>query len=444
MLPRVDQEHRQLGLSAAIAIVVGQSIALGIFLTPAGMARSLGSPLLLGLVWCAMAFMAFCGALCYSELAVRFPESGGEYVYLRRSFGEAAAFLYGWTATMVMYPGVAAALAVGAVAYISVLLPMGKVEASFAPAVLLLLFAGMNLLGSQIGGRWMTALNLLKLAVLLALVVRAVFSGQAHLGNLFPLAVRRPGSDALFPAIAGAAISAFFSFGGWWEAGKIAGEVRNPQRNLPIAFLGGVGLVTAIYMLISFAFLLVMPSSGSLPNVAFVAQFGEALFGAAGAKILSACVLMCVCGGLAALTMAAPWVCYAMARSGTFFPSFARVNQKRGAPVNAILLQTALALFALLLGAFDRILAYIIFSVVLFQGLTALSLFRLRPAVLRWWYPAAPILFILCCAVVALLILLHDPVPAFLGIGIVLCGEPLRRIMPRPNASTKLLATERS
>ncbi len=439
----MEKERRQLGLAAAIAIVVGESIALGIFLTPAGMARSLGSPLLLGAVWCGMALMAFCGALCFAELAVRFPESGGEYVYLRRSFGDATAFLYGWMSTLVMYPGVAAALAVGAGAYVVALFPMGKAAAVCVPAALVLLFGGVNLLGSNVSGRWMTALNLLKLSVLFLLVTRALTSSHAHVANLFPLAERRPGAEALFPAIAGAAISAFFSFGGWWEAGKIAGEIRRPERNLPIAFLAGVGLVTAIYLLISFAFLVVMPMGGSTPSVAFVAQFGEALFGSAGAKILSACVLICVAGGLAALTMASPRVCYAMARAGAFLPSFGRMNE-RGVPVNAVLLETALALVALLLGAFDRILAYIIFSVVIFQGLTVWSLFRVTPRVRRWWYPAAPIAFLVFCAVIALLILAHDPLPAFLGVGIVLCGEPVRRVISKRNSSAEMLMTERS
>src|SRR6187200_2572935 len=107
-------ERRQLGLAAAVAAVTGQSIALGIFLTPATMAKSLGSPLLLGAVWCAMAGMTACGALCYAELAVRFPEAGGEYVYIRQGYGGRLAFLYGWMCMTVMDPGLAAALAVGA------------------------------------------------------------------------------------------------------------------------------------------------------------------------------------------------------------------------------------------------------------------------------------------------------------------------------------------
>jgi APA family basic amino acid/polyamine antiporter len=113
-------------------------------------------------------------------------------------------------------------------------------------------------------------------------------------------------------------------------------------------------------------------------------------------------------------------------------------------PVNAVLLETRLSLVALLLGAFDRILAYIIFSVVIFQGLTVWSLFRMSPPVRRWWYPAAPIVFLVFCAAIALLILAHDPLPAFLGIGIVLCGEPVRRVISKRSGSRDIFATERS
>src|ERR1700735_5010702 len=117
------QEQRQLGLAAAIAVVTGESIALGIFLTPAAMAKSLGSPLLLASVWLGIALMAICGALCYSELAIRFPESGGEYVYLRAGYGGQIGFLYGWMSSIVMYPGVSAALAVGSAPYLAQVLP---------------------------------------------------------------------------------------------------------------------------------------------------------------------------------------------------------------------------------------------------------------------------------------------------------------------------------
>src|SRR5580698_7806034 len=439
MHQQTKQERRQLGLAAAIAVVTGEAIALGIFLTPAAMAKSLGSPLLLGLVWLGVALMAMCGALSYSELAIRFPESGGEYVYLRAGYGERVAFLYGWTSSIVMYPGVAAALAVGSAPYVAQLLPSGTPGLAFVPALLLCIFGAINFIGTRFSAAVMSFVNGFKLLILFALVAWAMASGHAHVANLMPFTVRRSGSDALFPAIAGGVMSAFFSFGGWWEASKIAGEIRNPKRTLPNAFVGGVALVTVIYLLISASFLAVLPIDQVTSNTAFVAQFGGVLFGAAGARVLSACVLVCVCGGIAAITMAAPRVCYAMARSGSFFPVFGQLHARFGTPANAILLQTGLGLAVLFFGAFDRVLSYIIFPVILFLALAASTLFRLGEPVRRWWFPAAPVGFIVLSALVALLILMHNPLPALIGVAIVLCGVPFRRfLLPRQAAMSTI------
>ena len=163
-------------------------------------------------------------------------------------------------------------------------------------------------------------------------------------------------------------------------------------------------------------------------NGAFVSQFGSALFGDAGGRVLSVCVLISVLSGLMALTMSAPRVYYAMARDGAFFPVFARLHPRFGTPAYAILLQTVMALLLLGLGAFERILAYFIFSAVVFLGLSVGALFRLERRVERWWYPAAPVLFLAGCVAVGLLILAQDPLPALLGIAMVLAGEVLRRV----------------
>ena len=422
---------RQLGFAVAVAIVVGESIGLGVLLTPAAMTKSLGSPLLLLLVWAGMGAMALCGALCYAELSIRFPESGGDYVYLRKGFGDRIAFLYGWMSTIVMYPGVAAALAVGTGAYIEHIVAMPPGLRLLAPALLILAFGAINIVGTRVSGALLSFLTVLKLAILFGLIVLGLFSGHAHLHNLLPFAARRPGSEALLPAIAGAAMAAFFSFGGWWEAGKIAGEVKNPSRTLPLAFLCGVSLVTAVYLLITCVFLALLPIGSTDSSPAFVAQFGQLLFGDSGARILSICVVLCVSGGMAALMMAAPRVCFSMAQSGSFPAIFGKTNERWKTPANAILLQTGLALAVLLLGAFDRMLAYIIFSAVIFLALTVCVLFRLSPPVHAWWYPAAPILFIVFSAVIALLILAHDPVPALIGVVLVLVGLPLQRFLAR-------------
>ena len=446
-LPQVETQ-RQMGVWAATAVVTGEAISLGIFLTPAAMARSLGSPALLAAVWCGMALVTLAGALCFTELAIRNPYDGGEYVYLRRGFGRRVSFLYGWMAAMVMYPGVAAALTVGAVPYVQALVPIPARFASILPALILITLGALNYFGTRLSSGVMTAFNWLKVPVLAALIGWALFSGHARMENILPLALRRPGSDPLFDGIAGATISAFFCFGGWWEAGKIAGEVRNPTRNLPIAFSGGVLIVTAIYLLLSLAFVAVVPLQQIQSNAAFVALFGQALFGAAGGRVLATCVVLCVLGGLMVISMAVPRVTYALARaesgSATQGPlaTFAQLHPRFGTPANAVILQTGMALLVLTLGAFDRILAFIIFSAVAFLALTAASLFRTITPVQRWWYPLAPIVFIVGSGVLAIMLLLHNPGASLLGAGIVACGLPVRWLLTRHTQSTESVAVD--
>src|ERR1700733_10212074 len=145
----LPQTRRQMGVWAATAVVTGEAISLGIFLTPAGMARSLGSPALSAAGWCGMAIMTLAGALCFTELAVRNPHDGGEYLYMRRGFGRNVAFLYGWMAAVGMYPGVSAALCVGLVPYIQNLFPIAPAFARFLPAILILGFGAMNYFGTR-------------------------------------------------------------------------------------------------------------------------------------------------------------------------------------------------------------------------------------------------------------------------------------------------------
>lgn len=419
-----------MGVWAATAVVTGEAISLGIFLTPAAMARSLGSPALLAAVWCGMALMTLAGALCFTELAVRNPQDGGEYLYLRRGFGPQIAFLYAWMAALVMYPGVAASLCVGTVPYLQALFPVPLWLVPALPALMIAALGAINYVGMRLSSGLMTVLNWLKIPVLLGLVGWAFVSGHATAANLAPLAARRAGSDPLGAAIAGAAVSAFFCFGGWWEAGKIAGEVRNPRRTLPIAFTGGVLLVTALYLLVSLGFVAVVPMEQIRSNTAFVAQFGASLFGPEGGRVLSACVVLSVAGGLLVLFMAVPRVTCALGNAEPSGPLriFARLHPRFGTPANAVLLQTGMALVILMLGAFDRILAFIIFSSVVFLALTAATLFR-GPAAKAWWYPVAPLLFIGGCGVLALMLLASRTVPSLIGAALVLLGLPVRRFM---------------
>ncbi len=420
------QLKRELGLGAAIAVVCGESIALGIFLTPAEMIKSLESPLLLLGVWCAMALMACAGAICYAQLAMAMPEAGGIYAYLRRFFGDKISFLYGWMSIAVMDSGVAAALAVGASAYIAALVPATANWPRLMAAALLVIVAAFHYRGTKVGGWFMAFVNWLKLIVIALLIGWAFVGTRGTMTNLVNSGSRPATSGALMLGIAAAFVNAFFSYGGWWEVTKLAGEIRDPQRNLPRALILGVLAVTVVYVGLSAAYLYVVPLAEVTSNTAFVAQFGQVLFGRVGSLVLSLCVLISVVGGLTALTMAAPRVYFAMAEKGEFFSPFGRLHPRYNSPANAILLQLGCALALLSFGAFEKIISYIIFSAVIFLAVAAAAVFRLPEARASRWFPAAPIVFIFCCIAVALMILLRNPVAALVGLVVVALGYPLR------------------
>jgi APA family basic amino acid/polyamine antiporter len=240
-----DKLKRQLGLRTATALVVGEVIAVGIFLAPAGMAKSLGSPALVFAVWMAMGLMALCGALCYGELAARFPEAGGGYVYLREAYGEGLAFLYGWMALVVMDPGITAALAAGLgqyAGYVFGLTPFGVKTVAVAS---ILLLAAANVYGLEFGARLMRWLTALKLGLLLFVLAWGFVFRLGDWSNFVPFFAQREASAPLVAALAGGLVAAFFSFGGWWDLSKLAGEVKHPARNLPRALVYGV-LVGAV------------------------------------------------------------------------------------------------------------------------------------------------------------------------------------------------------
>jgi APA family basic amino acid/polyamine antiporter len=424
-------------------VVAGEAIAVGIFLTPAGMAKSLGSPVWLLLVWLVMGTMTLCGALCYGELAARFPQTGGLYVYLREGFGPRLAFLYGWMALLIMDPGVTAALAVGLASYAAYIVPM---PAGALPVVALAsvgLVAAFNIAATRFGAGFLRWITWLKLGVLAMLVLWALVLRAGDVNNFLPLVERRPGTPPLTEALAGGMVAAFFTFGGWWDVSKISGEVRDPQRTLPRALILGVLAVTAVYILVSATFVYLVPLDQVTSDETFVAQAGEKLFGRTGGQVLSGIVVLCVLGSLAGLLLTAPRVYYAMARDGLFFRSVAELHPRLGTPARAIALQAAMASLLVVLGTFQQILAYFIFSAVLFIGLSVATLFVLpkrEPVFLgrsRAVFTLPPTVFLTLLLALLLLILLRSPLPALLGVAVVAAGGFVYPLLRRQTAMAK-------
>ena len=428
---------RQIGLRTATALIIGEVIAVGIFLTPAGMAKSLGSPMWVLIVWLVMGATALCGALCYGELAARFPEAGGAYVYLREAYGAPIAFLYGWMALLVMDPGLTAALAVGLASYVGYIYKLTPLASKVVAIGSVLLVALLNIRGVRFGGSFIRWLTLIKLGILALLLVWGFAFQLGNWSNFRPLVTQRAGSEPLISALAAGLVGAFFSFGGWWDLNKLAGEVKDPERTLPKALVYGVTIITSVYILTSALFIYLVPLEQVTSGETFAGQVGEVLFGRLGGQLFSFIVIVAVLGSLAAVVMSAPRVYFAMSRDGLFISAAAAIHPRFGTPARAIAIQALLASILILFGTFSSIISYFIFVVVLFIALTVGGLFVLRqndsnnsdfrtPG-----YPVTPLAFLLLIALMLLLLGSHNPIQALIGVVVVALGLPVYRLFFR-------------
>jgi APA family basic amino acid/polyamine antiporter len=424
---------RLLGLVPATCLIVGQVVGIGIFLTPAEMARGLGAPGLVHVMWGLAGFMALTGALCYGELASRFPEAGGAYVYLREGWGETAAFLYGWKCLLVMDPGITAALAAGLADYVGYLRPDVPTKAVAIAAILAL--GTLAALGTRLAAGALVAITALKLAVLVALVAWGFVSAAPSAFRGLASLDRYPAAPPLVPALAGGFVAAFFSFGGWWEAARMAGEVRDPRRTLPRAFLAGVAIVTAVYVLTSAVFMALVPPAAAGSASAFAALLGERLFGPAGGRVLALAVILSVTGSLAAVMLGSPRTYVALSRDGLFPQRLARLDPTLGTPALAIAVQATLASALVLLGTFADIVAYFVFVTVAFIAASVATLYRLpAPAGGAFLTPArrvTPGVFVGLCLVLLGLLLVGRTVQAVSGVLVVAAGVPAFALLRR-------------
>ena len=423
---------RELTFPAAVALVVGQVVAVGIFLTPGTIIRGLASPLWIALVWIVMGAIAICGALVYGALAARFPQAGGGYIYLRDVYGQRVAFLYGWKCLLIMDPGVTAALAMGFSAYAGYMTPLSPASGRLLAIAAIMVLAFVHVLGVRPGVRLLTALSTLKVALVLGRVVVALGSGAGDWGHFVPLGQRRLGAPPFWGALAGAFVGVFFTFGGWWEVTKIAGEVREPSRTLPRALWAGLTIVTLLYLAATLAFIYVLPIERVNAGEAFVAQVGQTILGPSGGEAIAGIVVVCVLGSLAAMLMVGPRLYVAMAEDGLLVRGIAAVHPRFGTPSRAILVQAFLATVLVALGTFESIVSYFVFITVVFIALTVASVFVLKRRDPQWHvpgYPWTPAVFLLMAAAVLVLIATNSPLEALLGSAVVLAGVPVYRVV---------------
>lgn len=424
---------RRIGLFDATMVVMGGIVGAGIFLNPAIVARETGSyPSMLG-AWLIGGVCALIGAFVYAELGARRPLAGGQYVYLREALHPSVGFLYGWALLVVIQTGGMADCAIAFARYFEQLFPVSLAETTLA-AIVMAALTVVNCLGVAAGNRLQSVLMVLKIAALAGLIVCG-FAVQPAAGA----AVAGSGAAAglaLGPAPAGeglgaALIPVLFCYGGWQTACFVAGEMKDPRKDLPRALVLGVLGVIALYTLVAIACGRALGLSHLAVSIAPASEVAMRALGSRGATIIAGCIAISTLGFLSQSVLTAPRVYFAMAQDGLFFESVGRLSERTKAPVVAIVLQGILAVAIAYSGEYEAILRMVVSMDFVFMGLTAATLFVFRrreepPANARMpGHPVTTLVFIGICAWVVVAVWLRDPFRAVCGLALTIAGLPV-------------------
>ena len=368
---------RKLGLFDASMIVMGGIVGAGIFINPYVVAQQVHTPMLILGAWIAGGVIALLGAFVYAELAARMPYVGGQYAYLRQAYHPAVAFLYGWVLLLVIQTGGMAAVSITFARYILDLTGARSPDwlvAALALGALTLI----NCLGVQPGSRVQSALMLMKIAAIAALVFCGAFLlGRPSQFALHPILGERPSWHGL--SLFGAAmVPVLFAYGGWQTANFIAGEIKDPRRNLPRGLLIGVGGVIALYVGVSWVCVRALGAATLAATYTPASAVMRLALGATGVKLIALGIAISTLGFLSQSILTAPRVYFAMAGDGLFFRAAARIHPRTRVPVVAICLQSVWTIVIVLSGRYEQILNYVVSMDFLFFGLTATCVFVFR------------------------------------------------------------------
>src|SRR6266853_3806784 len=412
---------RDLGLSHAGAVVVGTIIGSGIFLVPREMMQAVGSARGVYLAWVVGGLLSFFGALTYAELGAMKPQAGGEYAYVRDAYGPLAGFLYSWTWFLIAKPASIATVTTGLVRILETfpvfsffshacfshaLFASSSTAHSFTVNYGQLVAVGatvlvswLNYSGVRRAGEFQFLFTLLKIAIILGIVaVGFSYSGGTWANFATEFTGAKGGVAGFFAAL----VAALWAYDGWNDLNMVAGEVRNPQRNVPLALIWGVATVGLLYILVNAAVQYVLPASAVASSERPASDAVALVLGRAGASLVSAAMAISMLATLNGTIMSGARVPFAMARDGYFFKSLAEVHPRFRTPSVAIILQCALAIILLLLGgSFRQFFSLTIFAEWLFYMIAGSTIFVFRhrePQADRpyrvWGYPVVPALFV--------------------------------------------------
>jgi len=443
---------RQLGLFDTTMVITGIVIGSGIFLTTGIMARDIPSASLIMVAWLIGGLHALTGALTYAELGASIPEAGGQYVYLREAYGRFAGYLFGWISFIAYLTGIIAGLGVAFAEYFGYFFPvlgtgnillekeitvlgwayhytlsMGQLVA----VVLIIVLSGFNYIGVAFGKIIQNVSTIIKVGAILIFIVLGLAAGP---GEPIDWSINPSDFDfsRLMVGFGISLIAVMWATAGWEEVSFIAGEIKNPSRNIPMALMIGTGTMTLLYMFMNFVYLRAMP----IDAMAGVVRIGEVtsniLFGEIGASLLAGAVVISILGSANGTILVGPRVYYAMARDHLFFRSAAIVHPRYHTPGPAIIMQAVWAIVLALSGTFEDLIIFVTFAnlILWIAGATAMfTLRKKRPDLARpyktWGFPFIPIFFILASTGILVNSLWEAPAQSLAGLGLILLGVPV-------------------
>ena len=427
---------RKLGLLDSLSIVIGCVIGAGIFLVPNLVAQQLKSAAAILAVWTFAGVISFFGSLACAELGTMFPSTGGQYVFLREAYGPLIGFLCGWSMFLVARSSQVAWLAMALALYASYFIPLSPLGLKLVALGALAIFAGINYRGVKAGAVVQNVFTLAKVTGLLVIIGSALLWS----GKVAPITPAATGAFSV-RSFGIALIACVLAYDGWVQLSFVAGEIRNPQRNVLLALVLGSVACIAIYLLANLAYLRVLPIEEIAASNHVGATVAERVFGTRGGSLVSAIILVSIIGTLNGCFLTSPRVYFAQAADGLFFGRFADVQPSYQTPGFAIVAQALWSAVLLVSGSYESLLDYSMFAIWLSFGLMVAGVIVLRikqPGAARpykmWGYPVTPALFVAVTAWFLGNMLKTRPVPSLAALLLIVAGIPVYYLWARRRA----------
>jgi amino acid transporter len=427
--PADGELKRAIRLPHATAMVVGTIIGASIFVQPSEITARVPSITAILLVWLVAGLLTFFGALASAELASAFPETGGVYVFLRRTWSPLAGFLWGWAMFWSMHSGIIAAIAMVFARYAGFFVPLGDTGIRIVAIGAIVAISAINYIGVRHGTMLQTMFTAGKVIAVLLIVALAFTLGSTAVPQHF---VAGDGGSALTVTdFTLAVVAGLFAFGGWHMVTYSAGETDQPERTIPRALLLGTLIVTACYIALNAAYLYVLPLDAVRSSERVAADAALVLVGPRGAGAVSALVLFSTFGALAGIILAGPRVYWSMARDGLLFRWAGDVHPRFRTPHRAIVLQAVWSSVLVLTGTYRALFTRVVYTEWIFFGLMAAGLFVLRrrpdyaPPYRMRGYPWVPAIFVASSAFIVVNQVISDPAESAIGLLIVALGAPV-------------------